>query len=326
MNEENSPQEAALIAEMRLAYSQGDMSKTETLARTALNQYKNADISYYLCAGIHGQRRYSEAKPLLRSMLEEYPTYFNTYVLLAMIEYYESGPTNAVLMLERAMESGMDRGRVYLTIGQVHLEDDRPSEALAAYANVPEKSSSYLDSLIQMSYCYRKLLRRGKASECLTIAAKLDPDNVHIQIEHADLLVDQRRFSDARKAVNALIDRVGFNVRLEVCCCRLDLAQRMYDSAAAHMSNAIAVAPYQPYLYQNRAAASIKARKFKEAEEDIERAEQLGGTSAFLLGMRCRLHLRQFHLMDAAKVLKKYIKATFDEMDKANTLLKLQTK
>jgi len=305
MNEENSPQEAALIAEMRLAYSQEDMSKTEMLARTALNQYKNADFSYYLCAGLYGQRRYSEAKPLLRSMLEEYPEYFNTYILLAMIEYHESGRANAVLMLERAIESGMDRGLVYVTIGQVYLEDDRPSEALAAYAKVPEKSSSYVDSLIPMSYCYRKLFRRGKASECLAMAAKLDPDNVHIQIEQADLLVDQRRFSEARKAVNALTDRVGFNVRLEVCGCRLDIAQRMFDSAAARMSNAIAVAPYEPNLYANRAAAFIAARKFKEAEEDIEHAEQLGSTSTFLLTQRYRLHMRQFQLIAAVKSLRK---------------------
>jgi hypothetical protein len=79
----------------------------------------------------------------------------------------------------------------------------------------------------------------------------------------------------------------------------------MFDSAAAHMSNAIAVAPYEPSLYENRAAALIAARKFKEAEEDIEHAEQLGSNSIFLLAQRYRLHIRQFQLIAAAKELRK---------------------
>lgn len=187
-----------------LALGTGDFPTAEKSLSLALGEKPDAELTVLLARALWGQRKHEEALQVLQDWLEDHPQDFQIQLELA----------NGYLALERETEAREAYAQIiklypnhvptlnnlaWLSRGQDLKQAIAYAERAYELAPGEAKVADTLGTL---------LLKQGNSRrgyDMIQKAAELSPGDPEIQLHYARTLVEQKKFAEARKMLNAVV-------------------------------------------------------------------------------------------------------------------------
>lgn len=139
---------------------------------------------------------------------------------------------------------------------------------------------------------------------------KMDPKNMGLAIDLADLYVKNSRSDDALQLLQSIEDENIFNAEKQFRIADLLLGERRFDEAAATYKTLLDNGENGAQSHHNYALALFHLHRYEEALSHLTQAENLGMTEDLLWKYiaYCNHHL--FHLDKAIEACKKWVVET----------------
>jgi tetratricopeptide (TPR) repeat protein len=159
-----------------------------------------------LARHLYEQGRYEEAEAAFRLALSKEPHDARLHLALGLCIDPESRPDEALAVFRRAAELDPMLADAHNGIGICELDLGKAETAFRKALFLEPHSAEFHANL---GFCLLRQERRGDAEPCLRQAVKLEPSNLGLLCDWAQLLVDLRRPRDAATAVRRVVDALG---------------------------------------------------------------------------------------------------------------------
>lgn len=213
-------------------------------------------VYYYTGRALHGLNRLSEAHQALTVVVKESPEYPEGHRWLGIV-YFDLGALEfAIQELTRLTQLVPDDYRPHRLIGLIHRDFDHHQEAIGSYGT----------------------------------ALTLDPPpdvRREVELELADVLIEVRRYEDAR----LLVKDASSSARAHVLLARCEWNAGQVDRSLAEVEKALLLNPQESSAYQLKAEILQSIQRHSESIQCLRKAIELNPFDAechYKLGMVLR--------------------------------------
>ncbi len=161
--------------------------------------------------------RKKEAMEYLRNYIKNAPNDSAAWYELGMLFYEEKEYSNAAKALERSIKL-MKRpsGAVLKTIGISLILSGDTARATGFLENARTADKTDREIIDMLAVCYRSSKNSRKLGEILYEKLKLEPENNEIRMELAEIYLQESKFSEAAKLLEAALAKRGCDVALRL--------------------------------------------------------------------------------------------------------------
>ena len=272
--------------------------QSKTHSRHPLLKYFAAFLAYH-------DKSYNDAKNLLQEVVQASPDFMPSYLLLGATQYALQEYEGANVSVEKYISSVPQNFDARKLLAEIQLKQNRPIDALEVLSSVPkseEKDERFLNMLARATLSSGDV---GSAIQNIRELVKSNPSNVQLRTELVQALLQMGDFDEAIKEIEAsgissrqkVISKVAtrmrqgkFNIARNILQAELakdkdaplltlagivELSDKKNDAANTYFQQALEKdANYTPALIY-LARASLKAREYEKAEEQLNQVLKL---------------------------------------------------
>jgi len=229
-------------------------------------------------------------------ILKEIPSKDAATLLLMGQDYYGAGEfKKATEVLEKALALDASNSDVSLWLGRAYGRRAETSSMLTAPAHA------------------------GKARQYFEKAVQLNPANLEAQSDLFEYYLEAPGFlGGGFEKAAAVAEQMSKLDRSEGYWAQAKLAEKRkeFNSAEAHLRQAVAVAPHQIGRLIDLAKLLAKQGKIQEADQSIAKAEKIAPNNPSILYAKAELYVKTKRNLEAAReLLKKYLSSTLTPDD-----------
>ena len=199
--------------------------------------------------------------------------YLNRGIAYAGIKQYDEAIYNYNLVLKINPNDEMafsNRGIVYLDLKKFTHAENNFSKAIEIN---PKRAQTYF---------LRAKARKGSGNINMALqdiekALEIEPEFVDALLLKGLLYAEKNEFAAAIKVIEKAHYIEQSNVNLLTVLGDLNIKNKNFTSAIRSYTDAISLDPDNPSLYQKRAVGLFYLMKYKKAQKDVVRSQELGG-------------------------------------------------
>jgi|GEM_PF-549895 len=221
--------------------------------------------------------------------------------------------------LERELAINPDNYEALCTLGDYHLNGGKYEDAVKYYERAKDIRKEKYHAYLGLTRAYRKLEKRKKAREFLDEVLKTNPNHIEANVLSGSLYKDSQEYKKAlelfNKVFNRLTDKANISnpetrkLLIEVLLQRgeLNLIMDSPRIAIADFRESLKFEPDHAETYYHLAKANIKLVKYKEAEQNYFKAQELDPENPkYHLGLGIMYHNNLKQLQKAREQYLKY--------------------
>jgi tetratricopeptide (TPR) repeat protein len=231
----------------------------------------------------------------------------------AMQEATKGDAEQAISDLRRAISLYPRYPRALNDLGVLYLKLNRLDEAAATFRQANKIDEHFLYPRLNLGIT---LNRQGKHSEALPLLAKLYQENSQLMgaaVPYSEALAETGNFGEADKVLRHALDDKSLNKSvLAEAHFRLGAVlnrQGQFPDAVVELQKAIDLEPNAVMAHLQLGGALIQLKRLAEAERELLKAYELGGSSAgaaqFLLG---QVYYLQLNYESALHAFEQYLR------------------
>lgn len=189
------------------AHQSGDDAKAESMIRHAIElSPNNAEFQANLASILLGQRRSEEAELVCLPLLHRQPTHADAWSHLGTALRQQRRYADSLISYQKAVRLRKDATSL-CNLGAVLVDLGRPAEAVDALTSALELCPELPEAILNLSTACKQLGDPDTAMQMLLWAEQHLPDSCEIQINKANLLLDQGLVTEAIEASQKAIEK-----------------------------------------------------------------------------------------------------------------------
>jgi len=168
--------------------------------------------------------------------------------------------------------------QAYLTGGLTMMQKKKYKEAAAAFKAATAMKPDYVDAYNMLASAYSQLGDNKKAVEAYTISLKLDPKQDQVNLNLANIYIDDQKFVDAEKALKAALSPTQGNPGNAVAqytLAHLYVQMEKYPQAETAFRQTIRLSPRDGNAYYGLGMALNKEGRHEEAIVQLQKSMEL---------------------------------------------------
>ena len=165
--------------------------------------------------------------------------------------------------------------QAYLTGGLTMMQKKKYKEAAAAFKAATAMKPDYIDAYNMLASAYTQLGEKKKAVEAYTISLKLDPKQDQVNLNLANIYIEDKKFGDAEKALKAALNPLQGNPGNAVAqytLAHLYVQMEKYPQAEAAFRQTIRLTPRDGNAYYGLGMALNKQGRHEEAVVQLQKS------------------------------------------------------
>lgn len=165
--------------------------------------------------------------------------------------------------------------QAYLTGGLTMMQKKKYKEAAAAFKAATAMKPDYIDAYNMLASAYTQLGEKKKAVEAYTISLKLDPKQDQVNLNLANIYIEDKKFINAEKALKAALNPLQGNPGNAVAqytLAHLYVQMEKYPQAEAAFRQTIRLTPRDGNAYYGLGMALNKQGRHEEAVVELQKS------------------------------------------------------
>ena len=234
------------------------------------------DLRYMYGRRLVADRKFEEARAQFAFLVDQNPTDYDLLYSLALLSMEVNLYAEARNYLQRLLLNGQRLDDAHYYLGFIDGQENRPEQAIEHYLQV-KGGSNLLQSLRNLT---QLMVRAGRFDEAHAHLQNLRFRNADLNIPllsmEANILIDERRFTEATTLLNSSVGAFPNNV--ELLFLRSVLSQETNDLALMEtdLRKIIQLEPDSPVAYNSLGyILADRTNRYQEAYELIQKAHQL---------------------------------------------------
>lgn len=159
--------------------------------------------------------------------------------------------------------------------GNQYAAEKKYGEAVIEYSRALQRDPNFSEAYDRMARVHLEEGNRDRAVTAFQRAANLAPDNLNLQIEAGAISLMARRFDDARRLADRVLEKDPRNVKALVLRGNALVGLEDIDRAIQLVEEAVRMAPGESDLYSNLGSLQASTGDFAEAERTYLKAIEI---------------------------------------------------
>lgn len=212
----------------------------------------------------------------LKNALQQDPRMLAAQILLGKLLLQQGDAAAAEAALEQALRLGVDRTEIVLPLAQAALALGNADRVLERFGPDGLATAQRAELLIIRGSAYRMKGDLAAAAQSYRDARTLEPSSLPATLALADVLIQQRRFDDARRAIDEAVTAAPRDPQPLELRGKLALAEGNARAALEAFGQALALDSAFAPARLARAGILVDQGEFDRAERDLEALRQAG--------------------------------------------------
>lgn len=264
-------------------YERGNLSQQLGLIKEALDDYalaiklSPAMADAYFSRGkiFQATQQWGDALANLEILEKLRPGYAEVHVLKGNLLSEQENYEGAFEAFDQAIELDEEYAAAYYGRALVSLATDEPAKALVDVNKALKLAPESADPLLSRARIYVEQDKINLARKDFDRAIRLAPENAEAYFFRAELEEKEGDLAAAKADYQQAIAIGSGHFRSYIALGELAARALMYDEALRWYDEAVQFAPTSPEGFSQRAKLKVTLRKYREAEADLAKADDL---------------------------------------------------